>query len=455
MIVMKFGGSSVADAGRLLAVTEIVRSRLHRQPIVVVSALGGVTDLLERALVTACAGELEALDAVLADVERRHRWALEGAVERTEQRHALRLEVDRIFDELRQQLRSLRILGERTPRAADGVLAFGETLSARILTGVMQNRGLPARWVDPREILVTDERHGAAEPDLPAVRERARPRLTALVRAGEVPVVGGFVGVTPGGHTTTLGRGGSDTSAAILGLALDAQEIQIWSDVDGLMTADPRRVPSARVLSHISFAEAAELAHYGAKVLHPHSIAPAVAQRIPVRVLNALRPEAPGTLVLEEGGVSCGEEPTALTSRGGVTLVRATCMGLRVEPTFPARVLAACARLELMPDAVVCSGLAVALVVPSGTEAAALNGEIGEAVRVEFRAGCALLCVVGARAIASGAARERLLAALAPWRPELVAVGASRLSLAAVLDEDRLPQALATLHRSCFEEQHA
>jgi aspartate kinase len=455
MIVMKFGGSSVADAERLLGVTEIVRSRLTRQPIVVVSALSGVTDLLERAVDTACAGDLEALDALLATVERRHRWALEGAVERTEQRHALRLEVDRIFDELRQHLRSLRILGERTPRAMDGALAFGEMLSARILAGVMLDRNLPARWVDPREIMVTDERHGAAEPDLRAVRERARPRLTVMAQAGQVPVMGGFVGVTSAGHTTTLGRGGSDTSATVLGLALDAEEIQIWSDVDGLMTADPRQVPTARPLSRISFAEAAELAYYGAKVLHPHAIAPAVAQRIPVRVLNAMRPEAPGTLVLDEEAVSGGEEPIALTSRSDLTLVRATSTGLRVDAAFPMRVLAACSRLGLTPDAVVCSGLALALVVPSGSDGVALAREIGEQVHVESRTGCALLCVVGARAMASGSARERLLSALAPWRPQLVAIGASRISLAAVLDEDQLAQAMTALHRSCFEEQPA
>ena len=306
---MKFGGTSVADAERILAITEIVRARLPRAPVVVVSALAGVTDLLVRAVRAARASDLEGLEPLLADLERRHRWALAGSVEDPGERHDLSLEIDGRFEDLRRKLRSIRILGEGTPRAVDGVLANGELLSARIVAAAFRARGLPARFVDPREVVVTDARFGEAHPELQAIVSRCRDRVAPLVRAGEIPVLGGYVGATPEGDTTTLGRGGSDTSAAVLGAALDVEEIQIWTDVDGMMSADPRLVPRARTIPRLSFAEAAELAFYGAKVLHPDSIAAAVERQIPVRVLNSHRPDAAGSVVLdgppEERAASC------------------------------------------------------------------------------------------------------------------------------------------------------
>ena len=286
MIVMKFGGTSVADAERISAAAEIVRGRLPRGPVVVVSALAGVTDLLERAVGHARAGEREALEPILADIGRRHRWAVSGAVVDPGRRHDLGLAVDALFEELHQLLRSVRILGEGTPRSGDALLAFGEILSSRIVAAAFADRGIPTCLVDAREVMITDATFGRAEPDLLEVARRGRTLLAEPSAAGLVPIVGGFVGATVDGRTTTLGRGGSDTSAAVIGAALGATEIEIWTDVDGIMTADPRRVPAAKTRSAVSFAEAAELAYYGAKVLHPASIAPAVRCRIPVRVLR-------------------------------------------------------------------------------------------------------------------------------------------------------------------------
>ena len=302
MIVMKFGGSSVADAERIRGVADIVRERIARQPVVVVSALAGVTDLLEQALSAARRGDLEGLEPLVADIVRRHRWALAGCIDDARRRHHLGLEIDRVLDELRQRLRSVRVLGEVTPRVRDAVLACGETLSARLVAAAFREQELAARWVDPEQVMATDDRFGAASPDAEGVKERCRALLWPLLEQGQVPVIGGFVGSSRSGETTTLGRGGSDTSAAVLGLALGAEEIQIWTDVDGLMSADPRLVPAARTLERVSFAEATELALYGARVLHPDSIAPAVCRQIPVRVLNSGRPDGNGTLVVGEDG---------------------------------------------------------------------------------------------------------------------------------------------------------
>jgi aspartate kinase len=451
VIVMKFGGSSIAEAPRIVAVAELVRAQLGRRPVVVVSALASVTDLLEQSITRARAGDLEGLDSVLADLERRHRWALAGSIEDAALRHALSLDVQALFDDLRLHLRSLRVLGEVTPRTADGVLAFGEMLSARIVSAAFRDRGLPARWIDPRQVMVTSERFGRAEPDLARVSERCTTEVAPLLQAGELPVIGGYVGATAAGETTTLGRGGSDTSAAVLGLALGAEEIQIWTDVDGWMSADPRLVPAARRLERLSFVEAAELAFYGAKVLHPHAIAPAVRRQIPVRVLNSLRPDSPGTVIVDEAERGEPAAVASLASRGGACLARVHGPPKRADPSFLPHVLEACERVGAVPDLVVSSELAIALVAPGMERLQRLASELRPGEQLELLDDRAILCVVGSNLSTAGKLRGEVLAALAAWEPEVVALGGSRTSVAAVLEGSRLAPALSDLHRRFFE----
>jgi aspartate kinase len=452
VIVMKFGGTSVADAERILGVAEIVRRRFRERPVVVVSALAGITDALVRAVEIAGGGDREALEPIVADVERRHRWALAGSVEDPRRRHDLSLEVDRLFEDLRQRLRSVRILGEVTPRAADAVLAFGERLASRIVAAAFRDRGLDARHVDAREVVRTDDRFGAAQPDFAASSAAALEHLGPALEGGEIPVLGGFIGATASGETTTLGRGGSDTSAAVLGMVLGAAEIQIWTDVDGLMSADPRRVPAARRLDRVSFAEAVELAFYGARVLHPDCLAPALRRDIPVRVLNSLRPEAAGTLVLGEGAGELQTSRAAVASREGMSLVRVRSRSLRRDPEFVARVLGECLRCGGGPDLVAASGLAVSLALPAGTPIDALAAALGERAEVERLDDRAIVCIVGEGLATDAALRRRVLAELANREPEMVAVGVSRTSVAAVIAGARLPGALVELHRRFFEE---
>ena len=447
---MKFGGTSVADADRIRAAAEIVRGRLRRKPIVVVSALAGVTDLLVRAASVAREGRRDELDPILADLARRHRWALTGSVDDPGRRHDLGLAVDALFEDLRQLLRSVRVLGEGTPRASDALLAFGEVLSSRIVAAAFADRGLPARLVEAREVMLTDDRHGSAEPDAAAVAERGARLLMPAVESGEVPIMGGFVGASRDGRTTTLGRGGSDTSAAVLGSALGAEEIEIWTDVDGVMTADPRRVKAARPCSSVSFAEAAELAFYGAKVLHPASIAPAVRRKIPVRVLNALRPEAAGTVITDDDSVKA--PPLAsVASRGDVACLRVSTGSMRVDPGFLPRVLAAVDDAAVVPDLVVSSEVAVTLVVPASASEGELTARLEPFARVERRDRRGIVCVVGRGLAREGGTRGRVLASLAAHDPELVALGGSATSVAAVIPDDRLDRCVSELHREFFE----
>lgn len=452
MIVMKFGGSSVADAERIVAAGRIVQGRVDRGPVVVVSALAGVTDLLTDAVGAAREGERDSLERLLAELERKHRWALAGAVENAGRRHRLSLEIDGLFEELKQRLRSIRVLREATPRAADAALAAGEDLSAQIMTAALRDLGLPARWVDPRRVVVTDPCFGDAVPDPVVVRERAQALLLPMLEAGELPVLGGFVGATPDGETTTLGRGGSDTSAAVLGSALEAEEIEIWTDVDGLMSADPRLVPAARSLPRVSFTEAAELAFYGARVLHPDSIAPAVKRRIPVRVLNSLRPDARGTLIVEDRAGDGLPALASVASRAGGCLVRLTSRRMRADAALLAGVTQVLSAAGIIPDLLVSTEVAVSMVLPRPVERAFLDRELGALGEIEVEPDCAIVCVVGSGLARGGPFRSAVLAALAGLDPEAVALGASRTSLAAVVPQGRLEQAVRELHRRFFEE---
>jgi len=450
LIVMKFGGSSLADARRILAVRAIVNDRRERRPVVVVSALAGVTDLLLEAIAAARSGERELLERLLSDIERRHRWALTGAVEEPRRLHHLSLEIDSMFEDMRQRIRSIRILREGTPRATDAVLAFGELLSARIITAAFRDASLPARLVDPREVIVTNERFGEAEPQMDASREAARLKLAPALEAGEIPVIGGYVGATADGDATTLGRGGSDTSAALLGALLEAEEIQIWSDVDGLMSADPELVPNARTIPRISFAEAAELAFYGARVLHPDSIAPAVKRRIPVRVLNSLRPEAAGTIILDEE--SAAGALASVASRPGVCLARITNRRMRVDSGFLPRVVRAFERAGVGFDLLVSSEVAVCLAIPEGADLAPVTSALEENMEIDVKRERAIICVVGARLGRDSGFRRLVLSALAEFDPEMVGLGASSNSLAAVVSHAGLEAAVRGLHRRFVEE---
>ena len=267
-LIMKFGGTSVADAAAISGVVRLVRSAVASgdPAVVVVSAMSGVTDELLRACELARTGNVSAAEAAVDSVEGRHRAAIEGTVADAD---SLLPTILGQCDELRSVLNSVAVLRELTPRGADRVAAAGELMSSRIVAAALTSAGTPAQWIDPRRVLITDDGRPVPIPLLDATRAAAARELQPIVDAGEVAVTGGFVGATAAGITTTLGRGGSDLSASVLGAALNAREIQIWTDVDGMLTADPRVVEGAEVVPHLSFEEASELAYFGAKVLHP------------------------------------------------------------------------------------------------------------------------------------------------------------------------------------------
>src|SRR5215467_12052147 len=299
MIVMKFGGTSVESAEAIERAAKIVASRRKRLPVVVVSAMAKVTDqLVSMGQKAASADSDAALELLRAMRERHFRAARELLGAKRAATLAPRLEVH--FAELENFLRGLAAVRELTPRGSDYLLSFGELLSSIIVADAFAVRGLSAAWVDSRDCLVTDATHTRAVPQMEPTRVRCKKKIVPLISKKKIPILGGFIAATESGVPTTLGRGGSDYSAAVFGATLDAEAIEIWTDVEGMMTTDPRICPEARTIERISFNEAAELAYFGAKVLHPAALLPAIRENIPVYVLNSRNVKSTGTEITEK-----------------------------------------------------------------------------------------------------------------------------------------------------------
>lgn len=323
MIVHKFGGTSVGDAAGFAQVAEIVLTHHGREDnlataetVVVVSAMSGVTDQLVAGARAAAEGKDRAYREIKAALLNRHLEALEALLSNSRERLNVGGLVEDRLHELERFYRSIAMLGELTARGCDAVASFGEQLSASILAAVLRERGVRAQAFSAMELIVTDEHFGAAMPQMEETRQRVQQRLRPLVERGVIPVVTGFVGATEQGVTTTLGRGGSDFSAAILGAGLDADEVWIWSDVDGILTADPNLVPHARTLTELSYAEAADLAYFGADVLHPKTIRPVIERAIPLRIVNTFNPSHAGTLIVELPSPERAYFPSIISTTG-------------------------------------------------------------------------------------------------------------------------------------------
>jgi aspartate kinase len=452
VIVMKFGGTSVKDVEAVARLARIV-SRERRPRLVVVSALSGVTDALLGVARLAEAGDGAGARQAVRDLHRRHE-GMAALVRATERRAALLAATDALFDELEAIVRALAVVEEVSPRSSDAILAFGELASSRIAAAALEDAGLPARWLDARSLLVTDARHGAAVPDREATGERLRSLVKPLLAGGLVPVTGGFVGATAAGLTTTLGRGGSDYSAALFGAGLPAGEIQIWTDVDGMLTADPRVVAEPRVVPHLSFDEASELAYFGAKVLHPSTILPAVKLGIPVRILNSHRPEAPGTLVtraVPEGG----EGPAAIACKRGVTRVDIASTRMLMAYGFLRQVFEVFERFRTPVDVVTTSEVSVSVTVDDTRALDGILAELSAFADVSREDGLAIVCAVGERLRTDARLATRVLGALEGLPLAMVSQGGSRKNITVVLRDADAPAAMERLHRRFFEDEAA
>jgi aspartate kinase len=460
MIVMKFGGTSVADRsaiGRLIGIVRAARqaaiqpeSTDWRGPVVVVSALGGATDRLLGIAAEAGAGDAEGARVNVESLRARH-LEVAGMIGEASERAEVERFVNREFDELARVAGALGVLREVTPRWLDAIAAAGEIVSSRVVAGALMGEGLAASWVDARRAVVTSADHTAAAPLWPETTAALRREVDPLLASRRIPVIGGFVGATPEGTTTTLGRGGSDYSAAIVGACLGASEIQIWTDVDGMLTADPRIVRDVRVVPHLSFAEASELAYFGAKVLHPATIQPAVARNIPVRILNSQRPQdAMGTLITRDRPPG-GGPLTAVASKTGVTVVDITSTRMLMAHGFLRRIFEVFEQHRTSVDVVTTSEVSVSVTIDDARrvpEIVAALADVAEATRED---GMAIICAVGDGLQNDPTFVGRLLDAVGPVPIRMVSQAAARRNITLVIREADLAATLTRVHAKLLE----
>ncbi len=451
MLVMKFGGTSVADAERMLGVASLVREAGDRRPVVVMSALGGVTDLLFQGAQAALEGDRPAYESLLQELRRRHEEAgrrlarCRGAERAGEEGESIPGELSPILNRLAETYRGISSLGELSARTQDLVAGTGEILSSRLMVYACQAQGLDAVWVDPREWLLTNDDFGRAQPLWEQVRERARKRFSQVAATGAVPVTGGYVGATAEGIPTTLGRGGSDYSASILGVCLGVEEIQIWTDVDGMMTADPKRVSEARLLEEVSFAEAAELAYFGAKILHPSTIKPAMEADIPVCILNTLKPEVPGTHITPAGRP--GETIRAIAAKKGITSVTITSARMLMAHGFLSSVFQVFDRHRTAIDLIATSEVSLSLTVDDTRNLDGIRRDLEAFSQVEVHPELAVVAVVGRNFLQQREVAGRIFSALRRVNILMISFGASDINLSFVVKEADADRTLRLLHR--------
>ncbi len=361
-LVMKFGGTSVGSADAIRQVAEIVRDTRKEwaRVVVVTSALSGVTNLLLDSATRAAKGDLSTFYQTVRDLTERHYAVLTELVPDLARQNQIRQEVNHLLNDFSNLGQAIYILGEASPRALDAVASLGERLCVRILAGAIEACGIPAQFVESTQLIVTDDQYQNAVPDMEATTHYTQNILGPVLDAGRVPVVTGFIGATPAGVITTLGRGGSDYSGSILAVALGADEVWIWTDVDGVMTADPRIVPEARTMPVASYKEVAEMAHYGAKVLHPKSIRPVIEAGISLRVCNTFNPQNPGTLLVSEKQANGRGTIKAVAVLKNLRLVTVSGRGMMGVPGIAGRIFTAVAD----------TGVSIPLIIQSSSEQA-------------------------------------------------------------------------------------
>jgi aspartate kinase len=478
--VMKFGGTSVADAEAIRRVAAIVGIEIERgnAPVVVVSAMSGVTDRLFALAKSAMNGETEAVERGLEELLGRHIGAVDGLVPAA-QSGELSTRVREQFEALRTVLTAVSILREAPPRSLDEIASTGELLNSRIVAAALRAAGISAEWVDARRVVITNGDHECATPLVPETNDAVAREVEPLLTARVVPVVGGYVGATREGVTTTLGRGGSDYSAAVIGAALHVARgtphadstptqstthiargrpetasrphvsIQIWTDVDGMLTADPRVVDCPRVVPELSFAEASELAYFGAKVLHPSTILPAVERDIPVWILNSRRPEAAGTVIT--GSPAPRREPlAAIACKRRITVIEVTSTRMLMAHGFMRRLFEVFERHRTSVDVVTTSEVSVSVTLDDDRKVDAIVADLREFADVLVVRDLALLCAVGDNLRADPRLAVRLLGSLEGFSLRMVSQAASRRNLTIVLNDRDLPDAMSRLHDVWF-----
>jgi aspartate kinase len=448
-IVMKFGGTSVEDASAMTRVEGIVLDQRCPEPIVVLSAAARVTNQLIQSGELASQGQEAAARDLLTGLRGRHKKIAADLLPSSicGRIHTL---IDSWFDELTDLTHGIAILGEATPRSFDLLASFGERLSTLIFHAHLQAQGHAAELVDARAFMITDSQYMHAVPDLQVTQKKLEELVVPILRRGAIVVTQGFIGSTPPGITTTIGRGGSDHSAALIGSLLDADEIQIWTDVDGILTADPSVVPTAHRIKVMSFMEASELAYFGARVLHPETIVPAIRKNIPVRVLNSRRPESRGTTIIAQSDRTGQCIVKSIAYKEDITLISIVSTRMFLAYGFLENVFDVFHKYRTVVHTVATSDISVSATINDTGRLNEIIEELGKFATVTVAQAKAIICVVGDNLRNSVGIAARVLHAVNGVNVNMISQGASEINISFVVDEDNLDHVVRMLHEEFF-----
>ena len=449
-VVMKFGGTSLEDAAAIRRAIRIVKHRLRSRPVLIASAFADVTDQLLAAGNAAARGELQAARVSLEELRRRHEQVALDAAGPELYEALLRPPLQSEFEQLDVLLGNIASAGELTPRFQDQLLGAGECLSSRIVAAAFVHAGLDAVWVDARACLVTDAAHTQATPLWEETNQRLQSALAPLLAQEKIPVLGGFIGATSDRIPTTLGRGGSDFTASIVGAALHASRIEIWTDVDGILTTDPKLCPDARRVPSMSFEEAADLAYFGAKVLHPATIAPAMRKNIPVFVLNSRNPEGKGTEIVAHPGDECVMK--AITAKKGVTVVDVEAVRW-LAPEILREIFEVFERHQYSLDLLSASRGSLSLLVTSTDALPKIAEELKGLASVRWENHKALVCLVGEKVRRQPEIASQVFRALSDVDLRMICQGASERNISFLVAESQAEDLVRRLHRLFFQSR--
>jgi aspartate kinase len=453
LVVMKFGGTSVEDPAAIGRTAAIVAGRMAKgkSPVVVVSAMAKVTDQLLRAADAASQGDRTGALAISSRLRSRHRDTAAELVKNKAGGAELVTLIDGKFDALDEVLRGLAAIRELTPRISDLIVSYGERISSRIVAAAFSERGIDAAHADAREFIVTDSEFRKAAP-LDDIIERLVPeKLLPLVREGKVPVMSGFIASNEAGQTTTLGRGGSDYTGALVGGALNAETIEIWTDVDGIMTADPRVCPDALRVKEVSFEEAAELAYFGAKVLHPATILPAVKKNIPVAVLNSRNASCEGTRIISLAP-HCKSPFKSIAVKKKLSIIDVVASRMLMTHGYLSQIFAIFDKHKCPVDMVSTSEVSVSLTVDSNASLPALSADLGKLADVKYEGKKALVCMVGEDIRGQNGIAAQVFNAIRHINVRMISQGASEINMSFMIEEDDADEAVRSLHAAFFKE---
>ncbi len=450
MIVMKFGGTSTQDAAAISNVVRIVREHLTQKPVVVISAIAQATNFLEQAGKLAAEGKGPEARAKLGQLFDRH-YAILDTLVRDKNRHtALRTTISGSLSELEELVKGISILRELTPRTLDSLFCYGELLSSRLVCAALQEAGTDAEWVDTKDFMVTDEDFNRAMPMMEVVTERLKAVALPILARGGVPVTQGFIGVTANGRRTTMGRESSDYSASIIGTALQASDIQIWTDVDGVLTADPRVVDHPKKIKLLSFEEAFELSYFGAKVLHPNTMLPAMEKNIPIHIYNSKNYPQSGTRV-ERKIDGQATMVKSVAYKGDMAFAVVTPHKRYSQYIFWEHVQNLLTKLGIVASMSVTSEYNYAFVFEEKQYSVALEHELSSIGNVSVTKREGIICIVGSNIRHSKGILNRLFQVLSPFGIDLVSFGATESSISLLMDKANIPDAVRKIHQEFFE----